>query len=105
MDNDRKMVVTDENGKEVEMYILFTTNLPENDKKYVFYINPADQTGQVYVSSFTEEGRLFPVEDEAEWQQLEEVFNSFIEDSKSSNCQNCDNNCEDCESECDSCNK
>ena len=72
---------------------------------YVFYINPADQTGQVYVSNYTEEGRLFPVEDEAEWQQLEEVFNSFIEDSKSSNCQNCDNNCEDCESECDSCNK
>lgn len=105
MVNDRKMVVTDEKGNEVEMEILFTTSLPETNKNYVFYLNPSDPVGQVYVSIYDDNGRLFPVEDESEWQQLEEVFNSFVEESQSSGCQNCNQDCEECDSDCESCDK
>ena len=49
-EQDRIMKVTDGNGKEVEMYILFTTKLPDFDKNYIFYLDPKDPNGQVYVS-------------------------------------------------------
>ena len=58
MDQDRIMKVTDENGNEVEMYILFTTRLEEYNKNYIFYTDPKDQEGQVFVSSYTEDNKL-----------------------------------------------
>lgn len=101
-EQDRIMKVTDGNGKEVEMYILFTTKLPDFDKNYIFYLDPKDPNGQVYVSSFDENSKLSPVENDDEWAQLEEVFNQFTEEMSNNQCGNCEGgDCENCEGECE----
>ena len=35
---DRKFIVTDAEGNEKEMYIMFTTKLEETQKSYIFYM-------------------------------------------------------------------
>ena len=100
MDKDRIMKVVDETGAEKEMYILFTTSLEETGKKYVFYFDQKDENGQVFVSVFNDDGKLFPVESDEEWSLLEEIFNEFIKESQenspcSGNCSECDEECED----------
>jgi len=112
MDQDRIMKVTDENGNEVEMYILFTTRLEEYNKNYIFYIDIKADDEEVFVSSYTEDNRLHPVTEQAEWDALEEVFNDFIEEGrnyaenhKDNDCDgNCNKNCDEgCDQACDGC--
>ena len=100
-EQERIMKVIDDNGKEVEMYILFTTSLPDFEKNYIFYLDPKDQSGQVYVSSYDENNKLAPVENDAEWEQLEEVFNQFAEEMSNNQCGNCQGECDDCDGECE----
>ena len=76
---DRKFIVTDAEGNEKEMYILFTTTLEEFNKSYIFYKDLDENQGQVYVSTFDQEGNLGAVESEEEWVKLEEVFNDYKE--------------------------
>lgn len=112
MDQDRIMKVTDDKGNEVEMYILFTTRLDEYNKNYIFYTDPKDSEGQVFVSSYTEDNKLEQIDNPEEWNALEEVFNEFLEEAqfyepvdnegKCSGCSGecdgqCDQQCEDCE--------
>lgn len=101
MNQDRIIKVVNEDGKEVEMYVLFVTKLEEFNKNYIFYTDPKDENGQVFVSSFNDEKQLFPIESEKEWEKLEEVFNQFIEEtSKQTNkCKNCNEEC-DCTDDC-----
>lgn len=97
---DRKFIVTDAEGNEKEMYILFTTTLEEFNKSYIFYKDLDENQGQVYVSTFDQEGNLGAVESEEEWVKLEEVFNDYKESLKSSCC-GCHGNCDDgCENDC-----
>lgn len=78
MDND-KIIIIDEEGKEVEMEVLFTFQSDQTNKQYVLYFNPEDeQQGNVFVSSYTEDGDLEPITDESEWEMIEEVFNTFV---------------------------
>lgn len=110
MDQNRIIKVVDDNGNEKEMYIIFLTNLEKYNKDYIFYTDPSDENGQVFVSSFDDKHNLSPIEKDEEWADLEEVFNQFIEDSKNNQCQGCTGNCDDCGEECDcdgdcSCNK
>lgn len=81
MEESNKLIVIDDNGNELEMEIIFTF---EDDKKfhkkYVLYTNPADEEGQVFASSYDEDGNLFPVEDEEEWGMVEEVFGAYIDE-------------------------
>ncbi|AMC93552.1 hypothetical protein AOC36_06010 [Erysipelothrix larvae] len=72
------MIVIDNEGNEVTMEILFTFKDDNYGKEYVLYINPEDEDGEVYVSSYTEEGELLDITDEQEWDMIEEVFNAFI---------------------------
>lgn len=74
--------VTDENGKEVEMEIVFTFENDETKKKYVLFLNPLDETGEVFASSYDEEGNLHQIENDAEWQMIEEVLGAFQEDEE-----------------------
>ena len=86
--NEENIVVVDENGNEIEMQILFTFEgdpTPEGKpgKAYVLYFNPEEEEeGTVYASSYTEEGLLEPVEDEKEWEMIEEVFATFMSDDE-----------------------
>lgn len=76
--DENKLTVVDDQGVETEMDILFTFENEEFDKQYVLYVDPEDESGQVFVSHYTEEGELFSVEDEDEWNMVEEVFQAFV---------------------------
>ena len=75
---ENKIVVVDENEKEIEMEILFTFENDEFKRKYVLYVNPEDETGEVFVSVYTDEGELLEISDEKEWEMIEEVFEAFV---------------------------
>jgi uncharacterized protein YrzB (UPF0473 family) len=85
------LTVIDENGQELEFEILFTFDSPEYNKNYVVYMSTdeadLDEDGypEIHVSSYTvnedgEGGGLEPIEDEAEWEMVEEIVASFIEE-------------------------
>ena len=76
--NEKTIIVIDADGKEQEMDILFTFEDDEFKKSYVLYVDPVDETGEVFVSSYTPEGELESISDEKEWAMIEEVFNAFI---------------------------
>lgn len=73
------IVVTDENGEEYELEILFTFDDEENNKSYVL-LQTLEENGDIYPYSYTEDGELNPVEDEEEWKMCEEVLNAFIDE-------------------------
>lgn len=102
----RKFIVTDAEGNEKEMFILFTTKLDEFGKSYIFYHDfHVEGQAQVYVSTFDENGNLGAVETEEEWAKLEEIFKQFNQEQaqKSSCCGGCGGDCEgDCN--CEECN-
>ena len=78
---DRKFIVTDAEGNEKEMLILFTTKFEEFGKSYIFYHDfNVEGQAQVYVSTFDENGNLGAVETEEEWVKLEEIFKQFTEE-------------------------
>lgn len=75
---EKTIVVIDQEGKEQTMDILFTFEDDQFNKNYVLYVDPQDETGEVFVSSYTTEGALEAITDEKEWAMIEEVFNAFI---------------------------
>ena len=74
---ENKIIVTDEQGKEYEMTILFTYEDEANDKKYVFYYDDKVDDGEVFVSQFTDQGELYPVEDDDVWTMLNKVLEEW----------------------------
>lgn len=109
---ENQLVFVDENQNEVLCDILFTYESEEFGKSYVFFspVSSEDEDGnrEVAVASFkqTEEGmgELEPVETDEEWDLLEEVLASYIDDSECE-CGCCGDDCEcecgdDCECEC-----
>jgi len=78
------LVVTDENGKEIQCEIIMTFDSDEFNKSYVVYQIKGDESGEYYAASFNpedgDEGRLGELETEEEWNLVEEVLESFLED-------------------------
>ena len=74
------LYVHDEDGKEMEMEILFTFENEEKQRKYVVFSDPQDESGEVYASAYDEAGNLLPIESEEEWAMVEEVLGAFRED-------------------------
>ena len=48
---ENQLVVINDDGTEIVMEILFTFDNEEYDKQYVLYVDPNDESGQVFVSS------------------------------------------------------
>jgi uncharacterized protein YrzB (UPF0473 family) len=71
------IIVTDENGVELTMEILFTFEDEVNHKNYVLYYDPIDESGEVFASVYDEAGNLIQVTSEEEWAMIEEVFEAF----------------------------
>ena len=80
VDEDRKLVVVDEEGKEIEMEIILTFD--DKGKNYVVYYDPNDKSEEtpIYASIYDEEGRLYPVETDEEWSMIDEVVNCYLDD-------------------------
>ena len=76
------LYVQDENGNEKQFIILFTFNSDETKKQYVVYQDPDGDAADVFASIYDDEGNLYPIETEAEWEMVEEVVNTFAEDEE-----------------------
>lgn len=76
------LYLTDEEGNEKRMVILFTFDT-DDGKQYVLFQDPdAGEMGEVYASAYDEEGNLLPIKTDEEWEMVEEVLNTFLEDEE-----------------------
>ena len=83
--NDTQMVVADSEGKEHLMQILFTYENDERKAQYVFFYDTEDKEENVIVMRYIGEldsGELEPIDDDEEYDEVEEVFNAWQEDPK-----------------------
>ena len=80
--NEKQMVVTDNEGKEHLMQILFTYDNEERETSYVFFYDTEDPNEEVVVMRYLESGELEPIEDDEEYDEVEEVFNAWQDDPK-----------------------
>ena len=78
---DNQIILCDEEGKENITEVLFTYENEERGKKYVFFIDPNDDEN-VIAMSYTDDGGLDPIEDDEEYEEVEEVFNAYQDDPK-----------------------
>ena len=78
--NETQMVVTDQDNKEHLMQILFTYDNEERNKSYVFFYEVGDEEENVMVKIYTDDGDLIEIEDEEEYDEVEEVFNAWQDD-------------------------
>ena len=80
---DKTLRVIDEAGNEFDYEIVLTFHSDETNKSYVVYKEPGDSE-EVFAASYdeteTDGGDLKPIETEAEWDMIEEVLNSFLEE-------------------------
>lgn len=74
------LYVTDEFGNEKRMTILFTFDSADYGAQYVVFQDPESDEENVFASRYDEEGNLFPIESDEEWEMVEEVINTFAED-------------------------
>lgn len=72
------IVITDEDGNEVEYEILFTFDNDENGHSYVVYFDPTEDEPSAQASIYTEDGQLLDIETPDEWELVEEVFQAFV---------------------------
>lgn len=82
MENETTIVIIDENNEEKEMQILFTVESVVTHKQIVYYVDSNDEEGEVHASYYDDLGNLSPIEDEKEWEFVEEVFGAFVEDDE-----------------------
>lgn len=92
MDNlkDNQLIFVNENNEEVVCDILFTYHSENFNKDYVFFIPLEnvndDGTNDVACASYIEKdnaiGELNAVESDEEWEELSEVFDSFLLDAE-----------------------
>ena len=80
--DEKQMVVTDNEGKEHLMQILFTYDNEERGTSYVFFYDTEDKDEEVVVMRYLESGELEPIEDDEEYEEVEEVFNAWQDDPK-----------------------
>ena len=89
-DNDCESYETDlntqnmqaEDGNEKKMTILFTFDSDETGCQYVVFQDPDNDEGEVFASRYDDKGQLIPIESDAEWEMVEEVINTFVEDEE-----------------------
>ena len=87
--NDENMItLIDEDGNEQLFKELFTFDSDDYGKSYIF-IYPAEQENdesvdiQAYIVTDNQEGDgqdLVPIEDDKEWDMVEQVLNTFLDD-------------------------
>ena len=88
MNENKKFLVIDDKGKQVECEPLFTFESEETKKQYVVYTdNSKDKNGNVRVfASIYETGengnKLLPIKSEKEWKVIETILESIQEETK-----------------------
>ncbi|GKT03478.1 DUF1292 domain-containing protein [Furfurilactobacillus sp. WILCCON 0119] len=88
-DNEQQITLVDDNGNETLYNVLFTFTSEDYGKSYIL-LYPAstadDEEVDIQAYGFdpeedgSTEGELSPIEDEAEWDMVEEMLNTFLDD-------------------------
>ncbi|MGM0495591.1 MAG: DUF1292 domain-containing protein [Bacillota bacterium] len=80
------LILTDELGNEIRARIIMTFESDEFNKSYVVYQMEDDDNEEYHAASFDpedgDEGKLEQIETDAEWDLIEEVLESFLEDNE-----------------------
>lgn len=78
---ENKIYITDDNGKEIEMNILFTFDMEEKNYVVVYENNKEDD---LFAFEYDEEGNLIMIEDDETLEKVQEVIDAFdgIEDEE-----------------------
>ncbi len=72
--SENKIYITNDEGREMEMNVLFTFDM--NDKNYAVLFETGNED-ELYAVTYDEEGNMFIVEDEEERAMVEEVVAAF----------------------------
>jgi len=75
---DNRIFITDDNGKEIELNILFTFD--NNDKNYAVCYQ-GNNEDELVAFVYDENGNMYAVDDPEELAMIEEVVNAFDEDN------------------------
>ncbi|MBM7660721.1 uncharacterized protein YrzB (UPF0473 family) [Bacillus mesophilus] len=87
---EKQITVIDEDGNEQLCEVLFTFDSEEFKKSYVLYYpigaDEDEEDIEIHASSFTsgetEEGELAPIETDEEWDMIEEMLNTFLDEEE-----------------------
>ena len=83
---EKTFTVVDENGVEKEFEVVLTFKSEEFGKSYVIYKTLDEESDEVFAAIFDEKekdgGNLVQVETEEEWDMLEEVLESFLDEEE-----------------------
>ena len=79
--DEKQITIRDEEGNEHLMEILFTYEHDERDKKYVF-LYTKDNPEDVIAMEYNDNGELFEIESDEEYEEVEEVFNAFMDEQE-----------------------
>lgn len=85
MEDNNRMIITDDSGQEREVEILFTFDDEKNGKSYVLFTDPQDPEGNVYAYSYDEDGNMEEVTDKKEFEMCQEVLGAFQDDEEEIN--------------------
>lgn len=84
---ERTLIIIDDKGNEISMEVVYMYEDELTKEKYVFYVDPNVEEGEVFVSAYDDAGNLRPIEDEAEWKKLDEVFENYIQNEEETEAQ------------------
>lgn len=86
------ITIVDESGNEQLCEVLFTFESDEFGKSYVLYYpigaeEDENEEIEIHASSFTpnedgQDGELLPVESDAEWDMIEEMLSTFLDEEE-----------------------
>ncbi|BAP86037.1 hypothetical protein LOOC260_115270 [Paucilactobacillus hokkaidonensis JCM 18461] len=90
-ENDDLITLVDDDGNEELYKVLFTFDSDDYGKSYILlYPASAENDDEVDIQAYgyqpqkdgedVSEGELEPIEDDAEWDMVEEVLNTFLDD-------------------------
>lgn len=85
MEDNNRMIITDDSGQEREVEILFTFDDEKNGKSYVLFTDPQDPEGNVFAYTYDEDGNMEEVTDEKEFEMCQEVLGAFQDDEEEIN--------------------
>lgn len=91
LEENERIIIPDENGEEHLFEVLYTFDVEENNQTYIA-LAPAeaedDDEVEVYAFRYEEaeseedDLALFPIESDEEWEMVEEVLNTLIEEDE-----------------------
>lgn len=89
---ENNITVVDEQGNEILCEVLFTFDSDEFGKSYVLYYPIGADEGdeediEIHASAFmpsedNQDGELMPIETDEEWDLIEEMLNTFLEEQE-----------------------